>query len=310
MPPSKRYTWVIRQTARLKISTHPYYETFQYLERGLAFVALCSHLEKLYLHLEGTPEEVITSAFPIELHHLRNLRLLTRTDMVAKYFKSLPNLLHLSVLGRGSDISEPHYPQSPHFGGDDSPETAWPIMPKLRTLTVDHAFADDLVPVLCTSPALVALHVHGNWGFTELFANLSMLSPNSFNEDYPVEDELALEMVPNLELLRVWPTEDFIAREEDNIEDPDMVVETLVQVLEVREDLEVEIGVVENCDWEAAWDMDEIKDELKSSGASRQVRRRITIVNKIEMKFKDGQKVDYDALYEGIPPLPQLFSQP
>ncbi|KAF8313588.1 hypothetical protein DL93DRAFT_1149641 [Clavulina sp. PMI_390] len=113
---------------------------------------------------------------PLDFPLLESLSLHEPCNVLGRMFSTLPCLIHLSITGR-SVVPSRHDGVFVHSRfGVDSPShnsyAAWPILPKLKTMTVDHVNMEDFVPTLQTSSELVALHLHGFGGFSGLLREL------------------------------------------------------------------------------------------------------------------------------------------
>lgn len=261
------------------------------------FVSLCHGLQHLLLMLNEVDDAEADRLGSLDFPKLRGLRTHGRTNAVGRLFPKLPSLVHLTIAyGRINIASEL---QSVHFGPMTVPSSAWPVMPNLRTLTVDHADMADLIPTLQSSPLLEAMHLHGNFGFVPLLRYLALDSPHNEPGKIPT---------PHLKLLRIWAILLSEPEERERVyeyDDADEVMALFLSLLRLRSSLFLEVGVntlgESSLDphggepWEGQWDLDHLRVITKSD-----VRAQIRVVDAANTNSHARARV-------GEPHLPRSF---
>ncbi|KAF8313985.1 hypothetical protein DL93DRAFT_2097411 [Clavulina sp. PMI_390] len=211
----------------------------------------------------------------LQLPELRVLLLEEPCSIFGHYFADLPALIHLSITSGVPRFTLDSMNPAERFGGD-ALSPAWPELPSLLTLTIDHMHVGDIIPTLYSSSSLIALHIHGFRGFTEVLQALELSSSQGASDNLDLQPLL----VPKLTYLRLWPATvriDYLTS--DSLESHDELydfAQSLSRILELRPQLHIEIGVFEvNCaidsnrasnfhlHWDAQWSMGQVLDALR-----------------------------------------------
>ena len=270
---------------------------------GLSFLSMCGRLESLSITLMDSSDREIGRA--LELPCLRTLFVYGRTNIIRAHFARLPQLNHLTVIcGQTSDDRAARL-QSKRFGEPLYPQSAWPLMPNLRTLTVDHFDLRDLIPTLASSPLLVGLHLHGNRGFAAILRYLLGMPVRGVSyTGSATADGRILRQLPLLRVIRLWATqESATATANDNEDRVNYILPLLQNLVVLRGNLQIELGAIQSEPrvWQGLWDAGDLVHGIRRSGYEAQ--RKISVIGE-----HDGPSdFERERCYVGEPSLPELI---
>ena len=271
---------------------------------GLPFLSMCSRLGRLRIELmEGDDGN---TARGLEFPCLRTLFVYGRTNIFRAHFASLPQLNHLTVIcGQTSDDQAARL-QSRRFGEPLYPHSAWPAMPNLRTLTVDHFELRDLIPTLASSQLLIGLHLHGNRGFSAILRFLLAMPVRGVSHTASrAADGRILRPLPLLRIIRLWAVQEsgIIVVSHDAEDEAKHILPLFQDLIVVRGQLRVELGAIQNDPrmWRSLWDAGDLWRGIQQSGFEAQ--RKISVIGE-----HDGSSdFERERCYIGEPSLPDLI---
>lgn len=271
---------------------------------GLSFLSNCSRLESLHIALMDANDG--NTGRGLELASLRTLFVYGRTNILRAHFAHLPRLNHLTVICGQPDDQVARI-QSKRFGEPLYPHSAWPIMPNLRTLTVDHFDLRDLIPTLASSPLLVGLHLHGNRGFTAILRYLlAMPVRGTSHTASTTADGRILRPLPLLRVIRLWAVQESTATtvvSQDNEDQVKCVLALLWDIVLLRAALHIELGAIQNEPraWRGLWDAGELL--LGITRNRYDVQGKISVID----EYDGPSSFERERCYLGDPPLPELI---
>jgi hypothetical protein len=274
---------------------------------GLSFLSMCSRLESLHITLMNANDGDTGRA--LQLPCLRTLFVYSRTNILRAHFVHLPQLNHLTVIcGQTADDRVARL-QSKRFGEPLYPQSAWPIMPNLRTLTVDHFDLHDLIPTLASSPLLVGLHLHGNRGFTAILRYLLAMPVRGVSHTASrTADGRILRPLPLLRVIRLWAVQESATTttnvvSHDNEDQVKCVLPLLLDLVVLRAAFQIELGAIQNEPhaWQGLWDTGDLLLGIKKSSYDAQ--RRIRVID----EYDRPSGFERERCYLGEPPLPKLI---
>lgn len=248
------------------------------LNKGIAFLSQCSKLETLDITLQNTGHPK-----PVSLPSLHSLTVRGSANYLPLYFSELAQLVHLTMIcGRFEAEDNERFDKFRGASYNSAPLASlpWPGFPQLLSLTVDHYDIAEILPMILSSTNIQRMHFHAQIGFDKLLSFL--LSDGSLQSD---DSQTCSDILPALDLLRLWPREIKIAdsrldsgtdsdsenghpenpaADHDQFSehtDPDSLLPYLDTLLETRPYLDIEVGAVPpamhddygGTNWRTAW---------------------------------------------------------